>query len=516
MKILDSLKHIKWKGQGFNIQGNSILILKSANLSQSFEIKKGKYKVKILGKRRVGNGKIYLEVLSDENEIFMKHEINFSNNVMNEHTFDFEINRNVGFGKIKISRDRDVYGSIEIGRLFIDWNSGETSEILTNFKFKEKNKLAKKYLKGANINLQYWNQNEKTMAFIIPYQIYGGAEVYIKNIINKFPEQYRISVLYLGDNLLQNKIERTDVLHKVFKNVSQLAAYLKTADYNFIVYYNRLEVYQELSRLKDNNEISGKLVEIYHSDFMWSGSISMIKERNNVKKIITVSKSLGQDIVGDFELLTIPVGIDLDLFKYRNNIGLKEKLGLDKYRGIVGCVSRLSKEKRIDYLISLASIMPEYGFVIVGNGPEEMRLKEKVDSLRLENVRMVGFQNNTHEYYNIFDGFLLNSVIEGTPISILESMASGVVVFSNMVGSIPDILEDQKTGIKITGELESDCKIIIENLYNREITNNARVFVENNHDVLKNNKIFIDALFSGINILIERKVEMNVLPGQYI
>jgi glycosyltransferase involved in cell wall biosynthesis len=45
------------------------------------------------------------------------------------------------------------------------------------------------------------------------------------------------------------------------------------------------------------------------------------------------------------------------------------------------------------------------------------------------------------------DGFLLTSVSEGIPVTIIEAMAAGVPVVSTSVGGIPEILEHDSTGL---------------------------------------------------------------------
>jgi glycosyltransferase involved in cell wall biosynthesis len=514
MKILDSIKHTKWKGQCFNIQNGQIIILKSALLFQNFEIQKGKYKIKIIGKKRTGNGKIAIEISSERNDVFLKQEINFNQSSMVEHTLDFEVNRNVGMGKIKLFRDKDIYGSVEIGRLFIDWTSDEKVNTAIDFQSNQKLRFVKNRINVGQTHLL--NTINKNLAFIIPYKIYGGAEVYIQNIINLIPLEYQIHVLYIGDNILQSKIVRHGIEHKVFKKIEQLNAFLKSSNFEFIVFYNRLDVYQNLIDMKNNGDLLSQLVEIYHSNFTWPGSLSLIKERMGLDKLISIAPSLGMDISGIDKVDIVPVGIDLELFQPRKNLQLLSEFNVSDFKGVIGCVSRLSKEKNIDYLINLASIMKDYLFLVVGDGPDFNRINDLINDLGVSNVKLLGFKKNIWEYYNIFDAFVLNSVMEGTPISIIEAMASGVVVFSNMVGAIPDLLKNDKTGIKIGNGLIEDSNLIMENIGRQDLILNARKFVEDNHDIKKNVTKFLEIIFSSTITLTEREQGMVLLPGQYI
>lgn len=512
MKIFDSLKNKKWIGKGFDIKSESILILKSANFNHSLFLQQGNYKLKIVGKKRTGSGKVVLEILTDENEILLKKEINFNNNSWSEFSFDFEAKSNLGNGKIRFIREKNIYGSVEIGRVYVDLNLDVNIEKTANPKM-----IGKKNFKNYQFIEEKKIKTLKKIVFIVPYQIYGGAEVYIQNLISQFDSNYQINIIYLHDNKLQSYLNGSHIHHRVIKNLSQLEGILKSHQYDYIIYYNRLDVYNILLELKKSKELNSKLIEIYHSDFIWPGSLSSIKTRNYVDKIIAISKSLALDIenISSDTREIIPIGIDTEKFSPRQNINLRNSIGAQNYKGIIGTVARLSKEKQLDYVINLAKQMPDYFFVIVGEGPEEKKLKHLAKDLN--NIQFAGFQKNPSEYYNIFDAFVLASKIEGTPLSILEAMSSGVPVFSNMVGAIPDIIENGVTGFKLTSDINEDIKLITNNLHNKRIIKNARSYIEEHHDIKKNYEKFIRAIFNAKFSIIEKKENnINLLAGEYI
>lgn len=517
MKIFDSLKNKRWSGKGFDLKQNSLLVLKSANFFHLADLKPGKYKIKIVGKKRTGSGKINLEVGNDDSEIFFKNEINFNNSNWTELTFEFEIKKYLGQSKIRIYRDKDVYGSVEIGRIFFDLIL-ENQPDYSGSRFSIKNVQKKKLEKNQGWISELFQFQQKKIAFIIPYGIYGGAEVYLQNLIQEFDSTYQISLIYLKGNLLQNHLTGSNIIHRTVKNLDYLRGVLKSVNYDFVVYYNRLDVYQTLIDMKENNELNSKLIEIYHSDFLWAGSLSGYKKRSPIEKMIVVSKSLGLDIEGisDNNREVIPVGIDLNKFSAGQNDKLRKQVGSAGYLGVIGTVARLSKEKRIDRILDLAEVMSDYLFVVVGSGPEEGNLRKIIEEKNIRNVNLVGQQSNVAEYYKVFDAFILMSKIEGTPISILEAMASGIPVFSNFAGAISDILKDKITGFKLTEDPKENAEIIKENIYNFGVIESARNYVEENHDIKKNVKQFINSLFSGRNFFVQKEEEVRILPGQYI
>jgi hypothetical protein len=252
MKIFDSLKNKKWSGRGVEIRSSSILALKSANFTHPINIRAGKYILKIMGKKRTGSGKITVEILSDQNEIFLKKDIDFTNNSWSEVTFSFDSNKNFGPGKIRFTRDRSVYGSIEIGRIYID--------LLNDLPLPQKSSVASRRarrIRNTNFATKTPDRSlvgldtnaKKKIAFVVPYHIYGGAEVYIQNIINNL-DGYPVTILYMKPNSLQNNITNSKVTHRVVKSPTQLEGILKSSEYDFIVYYNRADIYNLLTKLK--------------------------------------------------------------------------------------------------------------------------------------------------------------------------------------------------------------------------------------------------------------------------
>lgn len=525
MKIFDSIKNRKWSGRGVEIKASSLLALKSANFSHRINIRAGKYTLKVTAKKRTGSGKITVEILTDHNNILLKKDLSFTKNTWSELTFSFEVSKNMGPGKIRFLRNGKVYGSIEIGRVYIDVVSDtqkKAASIASIKALSSREDRITQSLKASNISgrstyIESPTALDKKIAFLIPYRIYGGAEVYLKSIINNLTG-FSVTIIYMKANNLQENISAKNVQHTTVRDIEHLEGVLKSSEYDFIVYYNRADIYNSLVELKSSRKIRGKLVEIYHSDFIWSGSISKLKKRAGIDKMISVSKSLAKDIKGisDDKRTVIPVGIDIERFSPKSREGLKLSLGIDKEKVVVGVVARLSREKRINYIISLAEKASDIEFVIVGDGPERHRIESRVAGLELKNVHIVGRKKDVERYYNIFDSFVLASDMEGTPISIIEAMASGVPVFTNMVGAIPDLIEDKVTGFKINGDPTGDLEIIRAGIGDKSVIDSARAYAVKNHNINNTHIKFADVLHAIDNYFV-RKVETTiVLKGEYI
>ena len=289
-----------------------------------------------------------------------------------------------------------------------------------------------------------------------------------------------INLLYMGRNKLSSHLSQYN--HISVESLNKLKHNLITGDYDAVVYYNSSRIYSFLSQLKGDGVISSDLVEIYHSNFKWSDSLSSISYRENISKIIRVSDSLCNDISGDFHLKTIPVSIDLNLFKPTQSVVIKRQLGLSKFRCIFGMVARLSDEKNIDYAIDIFERLNDCALIILGDGPLRKRLSDKISGGNMSNVKLLGHKSNVQDFYNIFDASILTSKNEGTPFSIVESLAYELPIFTTNVGEIGFSFKDLSSISFLTKNLELDVEMIRD--FSIKITRHpeSRSFVENRHN----------------------------------
>ena len=120
----------------------------------------------------------------------------------------------------------------------------------------------------------------------------------------------------------------------------------------------------------------------------------------------------------------------------------------------IGAIGRLSQEKAFGNLIEafkLVSVKRDnVRLIIVGEGPERKFLEQKIEKLMLQyQVLLPGYLNDAKKYFPFFDIYVLCSVTEGFPITILEAMNSGVPILSTKVGGIPALLGYENAGLLV-------------------------------------------------------------------
>jgi glycosyltransferase involved in cell wall biosynthesis len=125
---------------------------------------------------------------------------------------------------------------------------------------------------------------------------------------------------------------------------------------------------------------------------------------------------------------------------------VRKELEIPADAPVVGVVGVLRPEKALDVLIrafaQAARDVPGLRLIIVGGGPEEIRLRALVAELGLDGmVNFAGPRVNVADFLAIFDVGLLSSDYEGTPLSVIEYMAAGKPVVATRVGGVPDLVE---------------------------------------------------------------------------
>jgi len=138
---------------------------------------------------------------------------------------------------------------------------------------------------------------------------------------------------------------------------------------------------------------------------------------------------------------------------------LRNSLGLAKDDFVVLSVGAVGKRKgSFEIVRAAAGIAAEntaVKFVLVGGEefPGEMeQLKSLIHEHDLSTrVILPGetARENIPLSLGLADAFLLPSFVEGMPMAIIEAMQQGVPVVSTLVGGIPEMLDDGKSGLLI-------------------------------------------------------------------
>ncbi len=209
-------------------------------------------------------------------------------------------------------------------------------------------------------------------------------------------------------------------------------------------------------------------------------------------------------------------GIDLDQVGSAENSDkteLKQELNFEDSKINIGFVGQIMRPKGLDELVSaMAEVQeshPDAALYIVGDHCTDAflgyrtELEDKIRTLGLTNVTFTGWRADAHDIVSLMDIFVLPSHAEGVPKSVIEAMAMGKPVLTTRVGSIPDLIDHDETGLLVPAK---NVKAIAENL-ERLITDkelrhrlgqNARALVLNKYSI-KENILGLERLYQDMS-----------------
>jgi len=184
--------------------------------------------------------------------------------------------------------------------------------------------------------------------------------------------------------------------------------------------------------------------------------VSRFLDRRAARKtdaVVAVSDALGSylsqrlDVPRD-HLHVIPNGVDVSRFKARAPSGaLRHEFKLAEGQPIIGSVGRLEAVKGYDVVIRAFARLPRGPeaappvLVIAGEGSERAGLERLASELGVANrVFLPGWRDDPEDLYAHFCCFVLGSWSEGTSVSLLEAMASGLPPVVTAVGGNPAVL----------------------------------------------------------------------------
>lgn len=175
-------------------------------------------------------------------------------------------------------------------------------------------------------------------------------------------------------------------------------------------------------------------------------------------RIIAVSASQRLELANKYRIAPIEkiqvvqLGIDLEIFRSvpaldQNPLAesAEHEVRPEKRHVVIGWVGRLVEVKDpllfIEFAKEFRKSSPQARFVMVGDGPMRAVIEREIDHFGLHGVvSMAGWKRSMADVYREIDFLVLTSSNEGTPVAVLESMASGRPFVATNVGGMPDLM----------------------------------------------------------------------------
>ncbi len=186
-------------------------------------------------------------------------------------------------------------------------------------------------------------------------------------------------------------------------------------------------------------------------------------------RLVVLTRRQEREMAGELRIAApekfavIPLGLELDRFggldrspearrRARTAVGIPEGVLA------VGIVGRLVPIKNHELFLQAIAAGPGLLGVVVGSGEREPELKALAARLGVgDRVLWLGWRRDLPEIYTALDTLALTSHDEGTPVAVLEALASGLPVVVRDVGGVGEVLEEVGAAAPVPREAGPDA-----------------------------------------------------------
>ena len=213
---------------------------------------------------------------------------------------------------------------------------------------------------------------------------------------------------------------------------------------------------------------------------------------NNVNKIIVPSQFLKELLItyyhvdsGNIKVIYNSTNISSQINQSHNNLITQKK-------PIITTVGRLVKHKQIDQIIytvkEMISRFPHIQLNIIGDGPERHNLVILANKLKMKkHVKFWGQISHSETIKQLVKSniFVLNSIYEGLPHVVVESMVCRTPIIATRIKGTIEVVKNEETGILVSSnnpkELKDKIILILKNdkLRIKLIENAYKMFEQN-------------------------------------
>ncbi|MFB2649030.1 glycosyltransferase family 4 protein [Shewanella mangrovisoli] len=305
-----------------------------------------------------------------------------------------------------------------------------------------------------------------SIIIVVPSSHYGGGESYISNLCYYFAKKNVKIYLFSACRKLNADLEHiiseliyikpcTSLGFNTYSCILKINRFLKESRVD-CVFLNGLPEMGVYSRFIKSD---GDIYSIGHSNEFWMLDKPKFFSKRYLKRLITsgYGKFLtGVIAINKLAFYNISQNPDLSnkvklIYNGVSPIRIeKSSVGVEQNFIVFGRISRMVAGKGNELLLlalaNLKNIYPEIRLVLAGDGPELEGLKKLSHSLGLDkHVSFCGFVS-PEVFFSKIDCMISPSLMEATPMVILESFSCYIPVLSSNVGGVPDLIEHLKTG----------------------------------------------------------------------
>ncbi len=352
---------------------------------------------------------------------------------------------------------------------------------------------------------------KKSILYIITKSVWGGGNRYVFDLATALKkENHRVFIAAGGKERFYQEINKTDIPYFNINGFQRTVNSFKDIFAFFEILSLILQLKPEVIHTNSPKVggiaglagwiykfFSHQKTKLIYTPHGWAFSedrpqwqISLIKLFSKLTclfydKIICVSEhdkrnALKNNIAPENKLITIHNGLRPVSFLEKKQA--QEKLIQKTPPLVIGTIAEWTKNKGLFYLLkAIKEIDKEFELIMIGSGenPDKEKMHQYIKKNELKNVHLIEWIDNASQYLKAFDIFILPSIKEGLPYTILEASAAEIPIITTPIGGIPEIIKNNVNGLlvqpKNSQQLAEKIKYLINNPEKiKELTRKAK------------------------------------------
>jgi glycosyltransferase involved in cell wall biosynthesis len=294
----------------------------------------------------------------------------------------------------------------------------------------------------------------------------GGAEEMVLNLVRYLPERFEPIVCCINhENVIGQEIRKTGVPMSVLGltpglrhpwHLAGIRRYLRqttpTIIHTFLLtgsLYGRLAAMLERVPIVIGTEVNvyerKRAHHVLAERLLMAGTDRVVVSANSVRDFYV------EQIHADPDKIDVVYNaVDWKSIQpNRSREQMRASLGLEQDARVAGMIARLTEQKGHKYLFEAmaAPALSDLQLIVVGDGELRETLKAEAQALGVApRVHFLGARRDLGDLLAAMDVFVMPSLWEGLPLSMILAMGAALPVVATAVAGIPEVIENHRTG----------------------------------------------------------------------
>lgn len=280
----------------------------------------------------------------------------------------------------------------------------------------------------------------------------GGAETFLMNILRNIDRSknqfiflcyfdgsydYEEEIRHLGGKIVRIADTRTSNPLRFVKDIEKVIR-----DEQIDIVHSHVDFSSGYAMLAAKNASVGIRIAHAHSAstspsanaarIIWLKILKQVMIVNSTN-LVACGDAAGRFMFGDKPFQVIRNGINIQRFEFSTSVRstMRKKLGISENDTVLLHIGRFEAVKNHTFLIDVfaayRSMDSSARLILLGDGRLIDDVKSQIEALGLGDcVYLMGNQGNTEDYYSASDVFVMPSLYEGLPVTLIEAQANGL------------------------------------------------------------------------------------------